>query len=218
MVDKSTEFVWWCLKQLFISSTPEVVHFKLTKETVYANLGLNPNCFGLQILYSAVLRGGVETVYVQDVRSLQISSQLSFYIQVFYGRYNSSFIHLTISLQKFQQKALKQSKQKKSKSSDFLMAELCSMKDEKVATEDFENPAFNISNTDISAHQTYKVGLIRPDKLTSSLAAHPQKFRLQAQAEPRGNECSRNYFDPLMDEEINPRQCGIEVSKEETSL
>ncbi|KAL7984510.1 hypothetical protein Chor_003080, partial [Crotalus horridus] len=129
-----------------------------------------------------------------------------------------------------------------SKKADDLCCELYQddkAKDEKVATEDFENPAFNISNTDISAHQTYKVGLIRPDKLTSSLAAHPQKFRLQAQAEPRGcpkiavlklkksnivveniilrrigNECSRNYFDPLMDEEINPRQCGIEVSKE----
>lgn len=59
-------------------------------------------------------------------------------------------------------------------------------KDEKVATEDFENPAFNISSTDISTHQTYKVGLIRHDKLTSSLEAQPQKFRLQAQAEPRG--------------------------------
>ncbi|XP_025027751.1 orofacial cleft 1 candidate gene 1 protein, partial [Python bivittatus] len=123
-----------------------------------------------------------------------------------------SFIHLTISLQKFQQKALKQTKQKKSKSSDFLMAELCSMNEE-VATEVFENLAFNISITDISAHQTYKVGLIRHDKLTSSLAAHQQKLRLRAQAEPRGNECSRNYFDPLMDEEINPRQCGMEVSK-----
>uniref|UniRef100_A0A8C7E1T1 Uncharacterized protein n=1 Tax=Naja naja TaxID=35670 RepID=A0A8C7E1T1_NAJNA len=110
-----------------------------------------------------------------------------------------------ISLQKFQQKALKQTKQKKSKSSDFLM---------KVSIEVSENPAFNINSTDISAHQTYKVGLIRYDKLTSSLAAHPQKLRLRAQAEPRGNECSRNYFDPLMDEEINPRQCGIEVSKE----
>uniref|UniRef100_A0A8C5RTM6 Uncharacterized protein n=1 Tax=Laticauda laticaudata TaxID=8630 RepID=A0A8C5RTM6_LATLA len=112
-----------------------------------------------------------------------------------------------ISLQKFQQKARKQTKQKKSKSSDFLMAELFSI-------EVSENPAFNNNNTDISAHQTYKVGLIRYDKLTSSLAAHPQKLRLQAQAEPRGNECSRNYFDPLMDEEINPRQCGIEVSRE----
>ncbi|XP_063156012.1 orofacial cleft 1 candidate gene 1 protein homolog [Candoia aspera] len=122
-----------------------------------------------------------------------------------------SFIHLTISLQKFQQKALKQTKQKKSKSSDFLMAELCSMtKDEKVPTEGYENPAF----TGISTHQTYKVGLIRHDKLTSSLGAHQQKLRLRAQADPRGNECSRNYFDPLMDEEINPRQCGMEVSKE----
>ncbi|KFP64224.1 Orofacial cleft 1 candidate 1, partial [Cariama cristata] len=30
-----------------------------------------------------------------------------------------------------------------------------------------------------------------------------------------GNEYSRNYFDPLMDEEINPRQCGMEVSEED---
>jgi len=29
-----------------------------------------------------------------------------------------------------------------------------------------------------------------------------------------GNEYSRNYFDLLMDEEINPRQCGMEVSEE----
>ncbi|XP_026570832.1 orofacial cleft 1 candidate gene 1 protein [Pseudonaja textilis] len=121
----------------------------------------------------------------------------------------SSFIHLTISLQKFQQKAQKQTKQKKSKSSDFLMQKI-----RKFQLKSLKNPAFNINNTDISAHQTYKVGLIRYDKLTCSLAAHPQKLRLQAQAEPRGNECSRNYFDPLMDEEINPRQCGIEVSKE----
>uniref|UniRef100_A0A670ZDN3 Uncharacterized protein n=1 Tax=Pseudonaja textilis TaxID=8673 RepID=A0A670ZDN3_PSETE len=114
-----------------------------------------------------------------------------------------------ISLQKFQQKAQKQTKQKKSKSSDFLMQKI-----RKFQLKSLKNPAFNINNTDISAHQTYKVGLIRYDKLTCSLAAHPQKLRLQAQAEPRGNECSRNYFDPLMDEEINPRQCGIEVSKE----
>ncbi|OXB84560.1 UNVERIFIED_CONTAM: hypothetical protein H355_008036, partial [Colinus virginianus] len=29
------------------------------------------------------------------------------------------------------------------------------------------------------------------------------------------NEYSRNYFDLLMDEEINPRQCGMEVSEED---
>ncbi|XP_062986087.1 uncharacterized protein LOC134401268 [Elgaria multicarinata webbii] len=112
-------------------------------------------------------------------------------------------------LQKFQQKALKQTKQKKSKSAEFLMG-----KDERVATEGIANPAFNISSTDLSAYHTSEEEVIRPDKLDSTLAAHQQKLRLQTRAEPRGNECSRNYFDPLMDEEINPRQCGMEVTKE----
>uniref|UniRef100_A0A8B9QBT3 Orofacial cleft 1 candidate gene 1 protein n=1 Tax=Apteryx owenii TaxID=8824 RepID=A0A8B9QBT3_APTOW len=115
-----------------------------------------------------------------------------------------------ISLQKFQQKALKQTKQKKSKSAEFLM-----VKEERAATEGIENPAFNISSTDLSAYQTSEEKVIRHDKLDdSTLAAHQQKPRLQAHAEPRGNEYSRNYFDPLMDEEINPRQCGMEVSEE----
>ncbi|XP_061447709.1 uncharacterized protein LOC133367599 isoform X2 [Rhineura floridana] len=110
---------------------------------------------------------------------------------------------------KFQQKALKQTKQKKSKMAEFLMGE-----NVRVATEGIANPAFNISSTDLSAYLTSEEEVIRRDKLDSTLAAHRQKLRLQAQAEPRGNECSRNYFDPLMDEEINPRQCGMEVSKE----
>uniref|UniRef100_A0A8D0DJA4 OFCC1 n=1 Tax=Salvator merianae TaxID=96440 RepID=A0A8D0DJA4_SALMN len=114
-----------------------------------------------------------------------------------------------ISLQKFQQKALKQTKQKKSKSAEFLME-----KDAGVATEGIANPAFNISSTNLSADQTLEGEVIKPDKLHSTLAAHQQKLRLQEKAEPRGNECSRNYFDPLMDEEINPRQYGMEVSKE----
>uniref|UniRef100_A0ABM5GDC2 Orofacial cleft 1 candidate gene 1 protein n=1 Tax=Pogona vitticeps TaxID=103695 RepID=A0ABM5GDC2_9SAUR len=112
-------------------------------------------------------------------------------------------------LQKFQQKALKQTKQKKSKSAEFLMGE-----DEIVATEGIANPAFNISSAGLSAYQTSEEDVIRRDKLGSTLAAHQQKLRLQARAKPRGNECCRNYFDPLMDEEINPRQCGMEVSKE----
>uniref|UniRef100_A0A674JIU6 Uncharacterized protein n=1 Tax=Terrapene triunguis TaxID=2587831 RepID=A0A674JIU6_9SAUR len=114
-----------------------------------------------------------------------------------------------ISLQKFQQKALKQTKQKKSKSAEFLM-----VKEERAATEVIENPAFNISSTDLSAYQTSEEKVIRHDKLDSTLAAHQQKLRLQAHAEPRGNEYSRNYFDPVMDEEINPRQSGMEVSGE----
>ncbi|XP_031445207.1 orofacial cleft 1 candidate gene 1 protein [Phasianus colchicus] len=112
--------------------------------------------------------------------------------------------------EKFQQKALKQTKQKKSKSAEFLM-----VKEERGATEGIENPAFNISSTDLSAYQTSEEEVIRHDKLHSTLAAHQQKLRLQAHAEPRGNEYSRNYFDLLMDEEINPRQCGMEVSEED---
>uniref|UniRef100_A0A8C9FCH5 Uncharacterized protein n=1 Tax=Pavo cristatus TaxID=9049 RepID=A0A8C9FCH5_PAVCR len=86
-----------------------------------------------------------------------------------------------ISLQKFQQKALKQTKQKKSKSAEFLM-----VKEERAATEGIENPAFNISSTDLSAYQTSEEEVIRHDKLHSTLAAHQQKLRLQAHAEPRG--------------------------------
>ncbi|XP_039242874.1 uncharacterized protein LOC114000632 isoform X4 [Pipra filicauda] len=112
--------------------------------------------------------------------------------------------------EKFQQKALKQTKQKKSKSAEFLM-----VKEERAATEGIENPAFNISSTDLSAYQPSEEKVIRHDKPDSTLAAHQQKLGLQAHAEPRGNEYSRNYFDPLMDEEINPRRCGMEVSEED---
>ncbi|NXD63068.1 OFCC1 protein, partial [Eolophus roseicapillus] len=115
-----------------------------------------------------------------------------------------------ISLQKFQQKALKQTKQKKSKSAEFLM-----VKEERAAIEGIENPAFNISSTDLSACHPSEEKVTTHDKPDSTLAAHQQKLRLQAHAEPRGNEYSRNYFDLLMDEEINPRQCGMEVSEED---
>ncbi|XP_068041997.1 uncharacterized protein [Anomalospiza imberbis] len=112
--------------------------------------------------------------------------------------------------EKFQQKALQQTKQKKSKSAEFLM-----VKEERAATEGIENPAFNISSTNLSAYQPSEEKVIRHDKPDSTLAAHQQKLGLQAHAEPRGNEYSRNYFDPLMGEEINPRQCGMEVSEED---
>ncbi|XP_042796287.1 uncharacterized protein LOC122220629 [Panthera leo] len=111
--------------------------------------------------------------------------------------------------EKFRQKALKQTKQKKSKSAEFLM-----VKEDREATEGIGNPAFNVSSPDLLAHQTSDRKVIRLDTLDRTLAAHQQKFRLLASAEPKGNEYSRNYFDPLMDEEINPRQCGMEVSRE----
>ncbi|XP_058592112.1 uncharacterized protein LOC131515363 [Neofelis nebulosa] len=111
--------------------------------------------------------------------------------------------------EKFRQKALKQTKQKKSKSAEFLM-----VKEDREATEGIGNPAFNVSSPDLLTHQTSDRKVIRRDTLDRTLAAHQQKFRLLASAEPKGNEYSRNYFDPLMDEEINPRQCGMEVSRE----
>ncbi|XP_077626215.1 uncharacterized protein LOC144236440 [Crocuta crocuta] len=111
--------------------------------------------------------------------------------------------------EKFQQKALKQTKQKKSKSAEFLM-----VKEDREATEGIGNPAFNLSSPDLLAHQTSDKKVIRRGMLDRTLAAPQQKSEPLASAEPKGNEYSRNYFDPLMDEEINPRQCGMEVSRE----
>ncbi|NXN94679.1 OFCC1 protein, partial [Rhinopomastus cyanomelas] len=115
--------------------------------------------------------------------------------------------------QKFQQKALKQTKQKKSKSAEFLM-----VREEgaaAAAAEGIDNPALNISSPALWAEQPAAEDVIGGDRPDSTLAAHQQKLGLRARAQPRGNEYSRNYFDPLMDEEINPRQCGMEVSEEE---
>lgn len=60
------------------------------------------------------------------------------------------------------------------------------VKEERAATEGIENPAFNISSTDLSAYQPSEEEVIRHDKPDSTLAAHQQKLRLQAHAEPRG--------------------------------
>ncbi|XP_066228778.1 uncharacterized protein [Saccopteryx leptura] len=110
---------------------------------------------------------------------------------------------------KFQQKALKQTKQKQSKSAEFLM-----VKEDRGAMEGIGNPAFNMSSPNLSAYQTSGKRGIRHDVLDHTLAAHQQKLRLLASTVQKGNEYSRNYFDPLMDEEINLRQCGMEVSRE----
>ncbi|XP_077742009.1 uncharacterized protein LOC144306479 [Canis aureus] len=133
-----------------------------------------------------------------------------------------------MDIEKFQQKALKQTKQKKSKSAEFLM-----VKEDREVMEGIGNPAFNMSSPDLLAHQTSDKSVIRHDMPDHTLAAHQQKFGPLASAEPKGsysmlhfdcgdkdkgNEYSRNYFDPLMDEEINPRQCGMEVSREDESF
>lgn len=59
-------------------------------------------------------------------------------------------------------------------------------KEERAAAEGIENPAFNISSTDLSAYQPSEEKVIRHDKPDSTLAAHQQKLGLQAHAEPRG--------------------------------
>ncbi|XP_052584416.1 uncharacterized protein LOC128103813, partial [Peromyscus californicus insignis] len=111
-------------------------------------------------------------------------------------------------LQKFQQKAVKPTKQKKSTSAEFLM-----VKEHTDVKEGAGNPGFNRSSPELSAHRTPKEKVIRHDMLDHTLAAHQQKSRLPVSAGPKGNEYGRNYFDPLMEEEINSRQCRMEVSR-----
>uniref|UniRef100_A0A3P8YWU4 Uncharacterized protein n=1 Tax=Esox lucius TaxID=8010 RepID=A0A3P8YWU4_ESOLU len=110
-------------------------------------------------------------------------------------------IHLTISLQKLQQKALQQPKQKKSMSAEFLMGESS-------AVEGTENPAFDGGySAELSASQASAGREIQPDRQDSTLAAHQQKMELRAPAKSRGNERDRNYFDPSLVRETNPRRC-----------
>ncbi|XP_038664415.1 uncharacterized protein LOC119972157 [Scyliorhinus canicula] len=112
--------------------------------------------------------------------------------------------------QKFQQKAQKQTKQKKSKSAEFLMA-----KDNRSATEGIENPAFNISTRNLSAFHNSAEKEIRHDRHDGTLVAHHQKLLLPTYDQARGNGYSRNYFDLQMYEGIDPRQYRIEVSAED---
>ncbi|XP_028619106.1 orofacial cleft 1 candidate gene 1 protein [Grammomys surdaster] len=111
--------------------------------------------------------------------------------------------------EKFQQKAVKQTKQKKSTSAEFLMVE-----EDPEATEGAGNPGFNMSSPGLSAHRAPKEKGIKHDMLDHTLAAHQQKSRLPASAGPKGNEYRRNYFDPLEEEEINSRQYRMEVSRQ----
>uniref|UniRef100_A0A8C2XDW6 Orofacial cleft 1 candidate gene 1 protein n=1 Tax=Cyclopterus lumpus TaxID=8103 RepID=A0A8C2XDW6_CYCLU len=114
-------------------------------------------------------------------------------------------IHLTISLQKLQQKALQQPKQKKSKSAEFLMGE-----EERAALVGIENPAFDGGgSTELSVPPVWLGREIRGDRPDSTLAAHPKKMELQAPAKERGNRRARNDFDPSSAEQTDPRHCRI---------
>uniref|UniRef100_A0A8C9XYU9 Orofacial cleft 1 candidate gene 1 protein n=1 Tax=Sander lucioperca TaxID=283035 RepID=A0A8C9XYU9_SANLU len=105
-------------------------------------------------------------------------------------------IHLTISLQKLQQKALQQPKQKKSKSAEFLMGE-----EERAAVVGIENPAFDGGgSTELSVPPVWLGREIRGDRPDSTLAAHQKKWR---------NKRAQNYFDPSSAEQTDPRHCGM---------
>ncbi|XP_064875132.1 uncharacterized protein ofcc1 [Oncorhynchus nerka] len=114
---------------------------------------------------------------------------------------------------KLQQKALQQPKQKKSKSAEFLMGGM----EESAVVEGIENPVFDGSySTELSASQASAGREIQRDRQDSTLAAHQQKMELRAPAKPRGNERARNYFDPALVQETNPRRCGMaEVGTED---
>ncbi|XP_043545291.1 orofacial cleft 1 candidate gene 1 protein homolog [Chiloscyllium plagiosum] len=87
----------------------------------------------------------------------------------------------TVYEQKFQQKAQKQTKQKKSKSAEFLM-----VKDNRSAAEGIENPAFNISTRNPSAYHNSTEKEIRHDRHNGTLAVHQQKLLLQTYDQARG--------------------------------
>ncbi|XP_034145101.1 uncharacterized protein ofcc1 isoform X2 [Esox lucius] len=92
-------------------------------------------------------------------------------------------------------------------SAEFLMGEV----DERAAVEGTENPAFDGGySAELSASQASAGREIQPDRQDSTLAAHQQKMELRAPAKSRvstGNERDRNYFDPSLVRETNPRRC-----------
>uniref|UniRef100_A0A665V3Z9 Uncharacterized protein n=1 Tax=Echeneis naucrates TaxID=173247 RepID=A0A665V3Z9_ECHNA len=99
-------------------------------------------------------------------------------------------IHLTISLQKLQQKALQQPKQKKSKSAEFLMGESS-------AAVGIENPAFDGGRSAKLCVPLVWLGIeIRGD-------------RPDTPAKERGDERAQNYFDPSLAQQIDPRHCRM---------
>ncbi|XP_034999057.2 uncharacterized protein ofcc1 [Hippoglossus stenolepis] len=115
---------------------------------------------------------------------------------------------------KLKQKALKQPKQKKSKSAEFLMGE-----EERDAVVGIENPAFNGGRSAKPSVPLVWLGReIRGDRPDSTLAAHPKKMELQAPAKERGDEHAQNYFDPSSAAQTDPRHCRMAGASAEDEL
>ncbi|CAB1451580.1 unnamed protein product, partial [Pleuronectes platessa] len=101
---------------------------------------------------------------------------------------------------KLKQKALKQPKQKKSKSAEFLMGE-----EERHAVVGIENPAFNGGGSAEPSVPLVWLGReIRGDRPDSTLAAHPKKMELQAPAKEREKFKASVY----QDSSSKPREEG----------
>ncbi|KAG7526889.1 hypothetical protein JOB18_046578 [Solea senegalensis] len=110
------------------------------------------------------------------------------------------------------QKALKQPKQKKSKSAEFLMGQ-----EERAAVEGVENPAFDGGGSGkLSVPLVWLGREIRGDRPDSTLAAHQKNMELQAPAKERGDDHAQNYFDPSSAPQTDPRHCRtVEASTED---
>ncbi|KAG9283544.1 hypothetical protein AMEX_G2316 [Astyanax mexicanus] len=125
---------------------------------------------------------------------------------------------------KLEQKALKQPKQKKSKSAEFLMEreEQEEENRERRVMKGIVNPGFlsreeeeeekdeaeERSGGGGGGGQRKEEGReIGGDRQDSTLAAHQQQTELEAPANARGNEGARNYFDPSAAVQGDPRRC-----------
>ncbi|XP_053084171.1 uncharacterized protein ofcc1 isoform X2 [Pangasianodon hypophthalmus] len=116
-------------------------------------------------------------------------------------------------LQKLEQKALKQAKQKKSKSAEFLMAKEQELEEEERGMmKGIVNPVFlsgEEEDKQSCGRQRDGGREIGGDGQDSTLAAHQQQTKLEALAGTRGNEGARNYFDPWATAEGDLRQRGM---------
>ncbi|AWP20824.1 putative orofacial cleft 1 candidate 1 protein [Scophthalmus maximus] len=116
---------------------------------------------------------------------------------------------------KLKQKALKQPKQKKSKSAEFLM-------EESTAVVSIQHSAFNGGRSaKLSAPLVWLGREIRGDRPDSTLAAHQKKngaASLCQRKSTKGDERAQNYFDPSSALQTDPRHCRMAGASTEDEL
>ncbi|KAF4075904.1 hypothetical protein AMELA_G00224260 [Ameiurus melas] len=114
---------------------------------------------------------------------------------------------------KLEQKALKQAKQKKSKSAEFLMAKQQEQEEEESGIKKgIVNPVFlsgEVEDEQSCSRQRDGGREIGGDGQDSTLDAHQQQTKLEALASTRGNEGVQNYFDPWATAEGDLKQGGM---------